>query len=113
MQIDDNTVTLEVGNAAGRLKFFEPAKLAITQTDQFSTPVTAWRPDKKNRKYKNQFHLTAETITRAGRQRFISVLQVCKTGELDQLPQVTVRHDEAAVSVRVSDGRRGSIHWRQ
>ena len=113
MKVDDTVVTLEVGKAAGRLQFFEPTKLAFTQTDQFSTPAKAWRPGTKDRDYRDQYHLTAETINPASRQRFVSVLQVCRTEQLDQLPEVRVEHDDRGVAISLPDGRSGTIQWRK
>jgi hypothetical protein len=113
MQIEQNTIELKVKDAVGRLRFFQPGDLSITQTDQFTHPPVKWRPDKRKREYPNQWHLTAEIEDESTRQQFISVLQVCRSDEVDQLPVVTVKHDDIGVFLRVSDGRHGTIWWRR
>jgi len=113
MQIEGRTVILKVHEAAGRLHFYGPKELSITQTDQFTYPAVKWRPDKKKGEYPNQWHLTAETTKRAVKQRFVSVLQVCGADELNQLPDVFVKQDDQGVSIRISDGRSGAIQWRR
>ena len=113
MAIDGNTVELAVGDAVGRLQFFEPAELTFKQTDQFSPPPAGWRPDKKKHaEFPNQWHLMASTIEPASQQRFVSVLQVWRKGERDGLPAVEIERDAEGVTLHVSDGRRGRVVWR-
>ncbi|MBM4087472.1 MAG: hypothetical protein FJ272_21980, partial [Planctomycetes bacterium] len=112
MRVSGGTVELAVGKAEGRLTFFEPSALKFEQTDKFAVPVEGWRPDRKNRDYPDQWHLTASTVTPATAQRFISVIQVCRKGEAGKLPKVEAQQDARGATLTLAGGRKGRIEWR-
>lgn len=110
-EIDGNEIWIHNDPAHAKITFVEPNDLKISQTDQFLMPLEeiTKRPNKANPE--KQWHLTAETSGKSTIQRFITLIEVSKTGEAKEA-HVQVDAIEGGVSIKVSDGREGQILWR-
>jgi hypothetical protein len=95
--------------AEARVSFLLPERLSFSQTDQFSVAPEAWSPRRKGEKYPNQWHLTASTTEPETQARFLTVVQVCRSGQAESLPVAEVATEGDTVAVRLSDGRRGTL----
>ena len=113
MVIKERVVYLKSENATGRLAFFEPDQLKFHQTNDFTVPVDVWRKDRSEKEFPKQWHLMAETAKPCTRQRFVSVLQVCRAGEESTLPTVEIERNDDSVTITLPDGRAGRVIWRQ
>jgi len=85
-------------------RFLLPERIEFTQTDQFDPPPK-WPPDKK---FPNNWHLTASTPDPADSAEFLTVLLPAKAGAEGALPEtrrLTVRNG-SSVELRFPDGRR-------
>jgi hypothetical protein len=112
MEVSGDVIRIESGVAAGRVQFFFPTGLRFQQTNDFAVPPTGFARDGRSAPQATpQWHLSASTTTPALKQRFITVLQVHRAGGEDALPAVAVENLDDGVSVRLSDGRQGRIHW--
>lgn len=111
MQIDGNTISLANDPAHARVQLFNSQSLDISQTDQYSEPVNQFRNDIHSFKPKNQWHLTAGTLSPSTTFQQVAVIQVHRPGQT--LPQVQVQTSDNGVNIKLSDGRQGHINWRR
>ncbi len=110
-KIDGNVLQVDNEPAHAKVTFIEPTNLNISQSDQFLKPIEeiVRRPGKATPV--PQWHMTAETPEKSKAQRFITVIEVYKTGDSNEVTVDVVESDEG-VSVELSDGRKGQITWR-
>jgi hypothetical protein len=109
MQVEGNTILLSNDPAQAKVQLFNSQSLDISQTDQYAVPVTQFRNDIDSFKPQNQWHLTAGTTSRSTTFQQVAVIQVHRTGVT--LPEVQVQQSGNGVSIKLSDGRQGSINW--
>jgi len=112
MRIEGQVIHLKSGKAAGRLRFFEPEALEVSQTNEFTVPLKVWRKDRQADEFPKQWHLTAQTTEPTIRKRFVSVLQVCRAGAESELGAPQVKLDDRSVAIVLPDGREGRLRWR-
>jgi hypothetical protein len=102
----EKTLVLTTDNAAARVEFFTPSALSFSQTDQFAVdPEDSYDAEPTP----NQWHLTAETVQPSASQRFITVIQVCRPSEINDLPTALIIEDNQSVTLILSDGRMGAV----
>ena len=97
--IDQHNLFARNDNAACRVDFLVPTDLKITQTDQFDPPP-------RSRVKLKQYHLTAETAHKTGRQNFVTVIHPYSISEA--LPKSASVQEVAGgyvVRVPLEDGR--------
>jgi len=110
-EIDGSEIHVRNEPAQARITLIEPKALKITQTDAFNLPLEEIGRHPRRPTPRKQWHLTAETPEASTLQRFITVIEVFKTGE-PKTTSVQVEVVEGGVSIRASDGREGTIFWR-
>ena len=112
--IDHSSKTLNLtnNNAAARVQFFNPDNpavppaLTIIQTNEFTVnPDSSYNAEPTP----NQWHLTASTTASSTAQRFITVIQVCRSSEVALLPTASVTVSGAEVTLKLNGQSVGSI----
>jgi len=103
MAVEDqaNRATISRGDARLLVEFVEPAKLAFSQTDQFTVP-----PDNNAA---NQWHLTASTTRPSRNANFVTVMYPYKAGAEASLPKIERIDAPGACGVSVTWGESGHI----
>ncbi len=110
-EVDGNELHIRNEPAQAKITLVEPKALKITQTDAFHLPLEEIGRHPRRPAPRKQWHLTAETLEASTSQRFITVIEVSKTGE-PETTSVQVEVVEGGVSIRTPDGREGTILWR-
>jgi len=99
---------LRTAKAEARVSWLMPTGLRFSQTDKFTHPPEAWRPDRKGKKYPNQWHLTAETPEPSKDVLFVTVIQPCHAGDYGKLapPELKIAAGRVVVGVRAGGRER-------
>ncbi len=85
------------GEALARVHFLGAEPLALAQTDQFTVPPESGLDQSSPR----QWHLCADHAPTCQQRLLLTVIQVCRTGQEDQLPEVTLLDEAGVVGVQV------------
>jgi hypothetical protein len=101
---DQNEVFITRPTASLTTRFFEPAELQITQTNQFDPPPM-WPPD---REYANLWHTTVAYAEQRSEAEFLSVLLPARAGDEHALPETRglVSDTARGVELTFADGAR-------
>jgi hypothetical protein len=98
MSVGDSQATVSKGDARLLVRFVEPEKIEISQTDQFTVP-----PEREG--LANQWHLTASTTIPARERCFVTVLYPYKSGEEASLPKIERLEAPGASAVSIISGK--------
>ncbi|NOY81254.1 MAG: DUF4962 domain-containing protein [Kiritimatiellaeota bacterium] len=106
MEVDESKCEVRIRRPKASLtvQFLEPANLRFRQTDEFDPPPK-WPP---NRKYADNWHLTASLAAPADSAQILTVLLPVKNGAENTLPSTRRLGGRkgAGVELRFPDGRR-------
>ncbi|GMV93131.1 MAG: heparinase [Candidatus Hydrogenedentota bacterium] len=75
-ELGENTATWSGDPGHVRVRFLEPAGLALSQTDQFDPPPAEWANFKLN-----EWHLTADCAEKAKTREFVTVIEILDAPE--------------------------------